>query len=86
MKIFYVEGVTQNQIQLKISNIMTAIDVVLSGGKSYSLNDGQGSQQVTRSSLSELQNALNYWTQLYEDEYGERPLAVSLGRGRRGVI
>ncbi|MDC7218634.1 MAG: hypothetical protein PQJ59_01765 [Spirochaetales bacterium] len=80
------EGVTQEIIQNKISAILSAIDTVLAGGKSYSLNDGQGSQQVTRSSLSELQNSLNYWTQLYEDEYGEQPFAVSLGGGRRGMV
>jgi len=61
---------TEAEIRQKITNISKAIDIVLSGGKSYSLNDGQGSQQVTRSSLAELQTALNYWKDELEEITG----------------
>lgn len=52
---------TTAQIESKITAISDAIDIVLTGGKSYRLNDTQGDVQVSRSSLKELQNALDYW-------------------------
>ena len=53
---------TTAQIESKITKISDAIDVVLTGGKSYRLNDTQGDIQVSRSSLKELNEALDYWT------------------------
>ena len=52
---------TESQITAKIDIIMSAIDVVVGGGKSYRLNDGQGDIQVTRESLTILQKSLDYW-------------------------
>jgi hypothetical protein len=52
---------TAAEIQTKLNNISAAIDIVLSGGKSYSLNDGQGVMSVTRSSLKELNSAYDFW-------------------------
>ena len=53
---------TTAQIESKITKISDAIDVVLTGGKSYRLNDTQGDVQVSRSSLKELNESLDYWT------------------------
>lgn len=52
---------TTAQIESKITAISDAMDIVLTGGKSYRLNDTQGDVQVSRSSLKELQTALDYW-------------------------
>ncbi|MDC7125766.1 MAG: hypothetical protein PQJ46_09370 [Spirochaetales bacterium] len=54
-------------IKSKITAIENAIDTVLTGGKSYRLNDGQGDIQVTRESLSSLQSALDYWIEKYNE-------------------
>ena len=50
------------EIQTILNNISAAINTVLTGGKSYTLNDGQGTMAVTRSTLSELQRAYDFWT------------------------
>ena len=61
MNIIYVSTLTLVQIQAKITKILDAMDVVLTGGKQYRLNDTQGDVMVTRESLANLQNALDYW-------------------------
>ena len=61
MNIIYVSNLTIEQIQSKITKILDAMDVVLDGGKMYRLNDTQGDVMVTRESLANLQNALDYW-------------------------
>lgn len=58
---------TQAQIETKIQSISAAIETVVAGGRSYRLNDGMGDVQVTRESLSNLQNALDYWLDKYEE-------------------
>lgn len=72
---------TQEQIVSKITAISSAIDTVLSGGKTYRLNDGMGDVQVTRESLANLQNALDYWESKYDDLDGNADIiSMSVGR------
>ncbi len=52
---------TAEQIQIIIDNHVTAINTVLTGGKSYTLNDGQGIMQVTRETLNKLNESLDFW-------------------------
>ena len=61
MNIIYVGYFDEAAITAKIIAISDAMDVVLSGGKSYRLNDTQGDVMVTRESLKNLQDALDYW-------------------------
>ena len=62
----YVAGYfSLEQIETKITAISNAIDVVMSGGRSYRLNDGQGEMQVTRDTLTNLHTALDYWLEMY---------------------
>jgi len=73
---------TEEQIKQKIETISSAIDIVLSGGKSYRLNDTQGDVQVTRESLPNLQNALNYWVSKYNEIADSNSGIISLGSSR----
>ena len=73
---------TTAQIESKITKISDAIDVVLTGGKSYRLNDTQGDIQVSRSSLSELNTALDYWTGKQTELENEGSDIVSIWSGR----
>ena len=61
MNIIYVGYFSEADISAKITAISDAMDVVLSGGKQYRLNDTQGDVMVTRESLKNLQTALDYW-------------------------
>lgn len=61
MNIIYVSNFSLEIIQSKITKILDAMDVVLTGGKMYRLNDTQGDVMVTRESLANLQTALDYW-------------------------
>ena len=61
MIIIYVGYFSSAEITAKIIAISAAMDVVLSGGKQYRLNDTQGDVMVTRESLKNLQDALDYW-------------------------
>ena len=61
MIIIYVGYFSEAEITAKIIAISAAMDVVLSGGKQYRLNDTQGDVMVTRESLKNLQDALDYW-------------------------
>lgn len=74
---------TETEIKQHISEITSAMTIVRSGGKSYNLNDGQGSQQVTRSTLKELRDDLEYWRAELEDLTGSGNV-VALGGGRHG--
>lgn len=69
---------TTAQIESKITKISDAIDVVLTGGKSYRLNDTQGDVMVSRSSLSELNTALDYWEGRLSDLENEGAGIVSI--------
>jgi hypothetical protein len=62
---------TQTQIEAKITEISSAIDVVTSGGRTYRLNDGMGDVQVTRETLTNLHNALDYWLAKYDEIGGD---------------
>ena len=68
--------------EAEISKISGAIDQVLSGGKTYMLSDGHGSQTVTRSTLGELQRGLEYWKSELINLIGA-PALVSTGASRR---
>lgn len=61
------EYFTESEIKAKLDSISSAMDVVLSGGKSYRLNDGQGDIQVTRETLGNLQASLTFWENKYRD-------------------
>lgn len=61
MNIIYVSNFSLEIIQSKITKILDAMDVVLTGGKMYRLNDTQGDVMVTRESLKNLQDALDFW-------------------------
>ena len=52
---------TTAEIETMITNIDTAILAVVTGGKSYTISDGHGSQTVTRSSLGELRKMKDYY-------------------------
>jgi len=67
MNIIYVSYFTEAAITAKITAISDAMDIVLSGGKSYRLNDTQGDVQVSRESLTNLQIALDYWLNKYSE-------------------
>jgi len=58
---------TAEQIQTIIDNHITAINTVLTGGKSYTLNDGQGIMQVTRETLNKLNQSLDFWNNKQSD-------------------
>jgi hypothetical protein len=58
---------SRSDIISKIQDYETAISTVLSGGKSYRLNDGQGDIQVTRESLTTLENHRKYWESRLND-------------------
>jgi len=58
---------TVAEIEAKITAIETAIDNVLSGGRSYRLNDSMGDVQVTRESLSALEASRRYWEERLEE-------------------
>lgn len=62
--------------EARIIAIESAILTVASGGTSYSFDDGQTRQTVTRSSLSELTNELNALISL------RASLLAQLGRGQ----
>ncbi len=73
---------TRSEILETLADLKTAIKVVVTGGKSYTLNDGMGTQQVTRSSLRELQSAIDYWTsELRELDGTGNILSVGVRRG-----
>ncbi len=61
MNIIYVGYFSEAAITAKIIAISDAMDVVLSGGKQYRLNDTQGDVMVTRESLKNLNDSLDYW-------------------------
>ncbi len=70
---------SDTEIKSKLDAISTAIDTVLSGGKSYRLNDSQGDIQVTRSSLKELRDMYSFYeAMLYEDVDGI--VSIKVGR------
>lgn len=58
---------SQFEVETILDNIKAAIVTVTTGGKSYSLNDGQGVMSVTRSTLSELNTAAEYWQNILDD-------------------
>lgn len=61
---------TVTQITDKLDSILAAQDVIISGGKSYKLSDGQGEISVTRDSLDVLQKMFDWWEARYEEETG----------------
>ena len=67
MNIIYVSYFSEAEITAKIISISDAMDVVLSGGKQYRLNDTQGDVMVTRESLKNLQDALDYWESKFNE-------------------
>ena len=73
---------TTAQIESKITKISDAIDVVLTGGKSYRLTDTQGDVQVSRSSLKELNESLDYWQGKLTELENEGSDIVSIWSGR----
>ena len=52
---------TATEIQALLDSLTAAMLVVTTGGKSYSLNDGQGIMTVTRSTLKELNTSYDFW-------------------------
>ena len=78
MNIIYVGYFTGAAITAKIIAISAAMDVVLSGGKMYRLNDTQGDVMVTRESLKNLQDALDYWEAKLNDIQNAGAEIVSL--------
>ena len=63
----YVGYYTAAQIAAKITAIESAYETVLSGGRSYRLNDSHGDIQVTRETLPNLQSQLDYWLSKYDE-------------------
>lgn len=61
---------TATDIQLKLTNISNAIDTILSGGESYTLNDGQGIMSVKRTTLKDLNSAYDFWDNKLKDLTG----------------
>jgi len=82
MIIIYVGYFTEAAITAKIISISDAMDVVLSGGKQYRLNDTQGDVMVTRESLTNLQTALDYWEAKYNELSNAGAEIVSLESNR----
>ena len=78
----YVGYFSEAEITAKITAISDAMDVVLSGGKSYRLNDTQGDVMVTRESLEILQKALDYWESKYNALANEGSEIISLRSNR----
>ena len=78
MNIIYVGLYTKADIEAKITAIEAAINVVLSGGKSYRLNDTQGDIQVTRSSLKELEESRRYWEARWDELDEDRGQIISV--------
>ena len=58
------------------------MDVVLTGGKMYRLNDTQGDVMVTRESLKNLQEALNFWEAKLNEISNEGSEIISLESNR----
>jgi hypothetical protein len=50
---------TVDEIKAKITEVEEAISKVLSGGRTYRLNDGMGDVQVTRETLANLKSYRN---------------------------
>ena len=67
------------EINEDITAATAARRAILTGAQSYSFNDGQGSQQVTRASLSELND-------LIKDLTSERERVESYGATDCGIL
>jgi len=61
---------TATEIQALLDSLTAAMLVVTTGGKSYSLNDGQGIMTVTRSTLKELNTSYDFWANKLSDLTG----------------
>lgn len=86
MFIIYVGYFSKTEISNRISKITDAIDIVLSGGKSYRLNDSQGDIQVTRESLPSLRDMLDYWLTKYDEADDDSGSIVSVEVTRHGTF
>jgi hypothetical protein len=73
---------TAAEIQEILDAIKAAILVVASGGKSYTLNDGQGIMSVTRTTMTELNTSYDFWNNKLS-ELTEGGSFVSLRSNRR---
>ena len=82
MNIIYVSNFSLEQIQSKITKILDAMDIVLTGGKQYRLNDTQGDVMVTRESLANLQTALDFWEAKLNEISNEGSGIISLESNR----
>jgi hypothetical protein len=55
----YVSYYTAAELKSQIDAVQAAINTVISGGRSYRLNDGMGDVQVTRETLANLKSYRN---------------------------
>jgi predicted RecB family nuclease len=67
----YVGLYTESEINAQLETLKTAINVVITGGKTYRLNDSQGDIQVTRSSLDELRKQYDFYASILDELSGD---------------
>jgi hypothetical protein len=58
---------TADELKSQIDAVQAAINTVISGGRSYRLNDGMGDVQVTRETLANLKSYRNELIAEYND-------------------
>lgn len=63
----YVSYYTADELKSQIDAVQAAINTVISGGRSYRLNDGMGDVQVTRETLANLKSYRNELIAEYND-------------------
>jgi hypothetical protein len=62
---------TADELKSQIDAVQAAINTVISGGRSYRLNDGMGDVQVTRETLANLKSYRNELIAEYNDLVGD---------------
>lgn len=67
----YVSYYTADELKSQIDAVQAAINTVISGGRSYRLNDGMGDVQVTRETLANLKSYRNELIAEYNDLVGD---------------
>jgi hypothetical protein len=77
----YVSYYTADELKSQIDAVQAAINTVISGGRSYRLNDGMGDVQVTRETLANLKSYRNELIAEYNDLVDDAGI-VSIEVGR----